>query len=167
MTFQGVRVEFEDISEIEDGLAGAAGSFADFTSFTFTMDDSSAVFDATLVPPGLDQLSEFPLDPSVLGGGDFLSASFTLAMPGTVTEHNADAVLADGTLRWDFTVANAGPTDLHAESEFGGGGFPWLFLILGIVLLVGAGALVAAVAMGRQQEKKAVSDAAAAYSAED
>lgn len=166
MTFQGVRVEFDDIDELEDGIAGAAGSLADFTSFTFEMDDTSAVFDAALAPPASDELPDFPFDPSDLTG-DFLSASFTLAMPGTVTEHNADEVLSDGTLRWDLPLLGGAQSDLHATSEFGGGGFPWLFVILGIVLLVGAGAMIGAVAMGKQQEKKAVSDAAAAHSAED
>jgi hypothetical protein len=118
------------------------------------------VFDATLLAEEQD-LGDIPFDPSQFTG-DFLSASFILSMPGTVTVHDADEVLADGRLRWDLPLLG-GEVDLHAESEFGSGGFPWLILILGIVLLVGVAATVAAVIMGRKQEKQAVADAAAAY----
>ncbi len=164
MTFQGVEVAFDDINEITDEFAGTSadliGGFGD--SFSFVLDDTSAVFDATLSGQELDLGGEVPFDVSEFTGGDFFSASFILAMPGTVTAHNADEILPDGRLRWDLPILG-GTLEMHAESEFGGGGVPWLWLILGIVLVIGVGAMIAAVVLGRRQEREAVSAAAAAY----
>jgi len=161
MSFQGVEIEFDDIDEVTGFLTDSSSDFfGGFGTLSFELDETSAVFDATLLAEEQD-LGDFPFDPSQFTG-DFLSANFILTMPGTVTVHNADEVLADGRLRWDLPLLG-GEIDLHAESEFGGSGFPWLILILGIVLLIGATATVAAVIMGRRQEKQAVSDAAAAY----
>jgi hypothetical protein len=162
MTFQGIRIPFDDIDEIEREISDATESLAQFSSFSFEMDDTSAVFDATTAPSDLGDFGDLPVDPSQFG--DFLGANFTLAMPGTVTSHNADEVLADGRLRWNIPLLG-GQSDMHAESEFGGSGVSWLFVILGIVLVIGIGAMVAAVVLGKREEKDAVSAAAAAYPA--
>lgn len=160
MTFQGVRIEFEDIDEFI--AAGAASNdLLSFNTISFEMDDSTAVFDATIAAPE-DFSGDLPVDPSQFAG-DFLSANFTLTMPGTVTVHNADEVLADGSLRWELPFLFGEATEFRAESEFGSSGFPWLWLILGIALLVGLIAVIAAVILGRRQQRQAVSDAAAAY----
>ena len=84
-----------------------------------------------------------------------------LSMPGTVTSHNADEVLADGSLRWELPLLG-GTTELHAESEFGGSGFPWLFVIIALVVVIGIAALVGAITMSSRKEKQAVSAAAVA-----
>ena len=160
MSFQGVLVEFDDVNEISDQLAGSSGDLTGFGEFSFEVGDTEAVFDASLLTEEQD-LGDFPLDPSALTG-DIFSANFIVGMPGTVVEHNADEVLADGRLRWDIPLFG-GEKRLHAVSDLGGGGFPWLWLLLGVALLVGVVATIAAVVLGRRQQRRAVSDAAAAY----
>lgn len=161
MSYQGVRIEFDDIDEVSDTLTDAGSDFfGGFGDFSFEMDESSAVFDATLTADEQDLGEDIPFDPSQLSG-DFFSAGFVLSMPGTVTSHNADEVLADGSLRWDLPLLG-GTTELHAESEFGGSGFPWLFVIIALVVVIGIAALVGAITMSSRKEKQAVSAAAVA-----
>ncbi len=160
MSFEGVLVEFDDVNEISDQLADSSGDLAGFGEFSFEVGDTEAVFDAALLSEEQD-LGDFPFDPSALTG-DVFSANFIVGMPGTVVEHNADEVLADGRLRWDIPLFG-GEKRLHAVADFGGGGFPWLWVLLGIALLVGVVATIAAVVLGRRQQRRAVSNAAAAY----
>ncbi|MEN8234364.1 MAG: hypothetical protein ABFR89_05515 [Actinomycetota bacterium] len=160
MTYTGVKKEFTDIDEIAADLKGETTDDAPFKDFTFTMDDKQAEITATVSAPEQD-LGEIGLDPSALTG-DIFSANFILSMPGTVKEHNADEVLADGRLRWELPLLG-GEKDIHAVSEFGGGALWWLWIILGVVLIVGAIAVVAAIVLGRRQSKGAVEDAAAQY----
>ncbi|GMQ86620.1 MAG: hypothetical protein BMS9Abin07_2206 [Acidimicrobiia bacterium] len=160
MSFQGFTVEFDDVEEISDQLAGGGGDVAQFGAFSFELSDNEAVFDATLAAEEQD-LAELPFDPTGLTG-DVLSANFILGMPGTVVEHNADEVLADGRLSWDLPFFG-GEKSLHAVSDLGGSGFPWLWLLLGIALLVGVMATIAAIVLGKRQQRQAVADAAAAY----
>ena len=162
MSFKGAQVEFDDVDEIAGQLGGAAGDFGGFDTFTFEINDTSAVFDATLSAPEQDPSEGFGgFDPSQLAG-DVFTANFILKMPGNVTTHNADAVLADDRLQWELPLLG-GTVNFHAESQFGGSGFPWLWVILGIALLVGLIAVIVAVILGRRQQRQAVSDAAAAY----
>ncbi len=160
MSFQGVRLEFDNVDEIAGALEDSSGDFGGFNTFSLELDDTSAVFDATISAPE-QNLDDIPFDPSQFAG-DVFSANFILTMPGTVISHNADEVLADGRLRWDLPLLG-GEANFHAESSFGSGGFPWLPVIIGIALLVGLIAMIIAVYLGKQQEKRAVSDAAAAY----
>lgn len=159
MNYQGVEIAFDDVSEVEGFLTDASSDFfGGFGTFSFELDESSATFDATLTADEQDLGEDLPFDPSQFTG-DFFSANFLLSMPGSVTAHNADEVLADGRLRWDLPLLG-GTTELHAESDFGGGDFPWLFVIIGVVVVVGIAAMGGAITMSKQREKQAVTAAA-------
>lgn len=79
--------------------------------------------------------------------GVFLDQSVVtvrLLLPGTVTDHNADEVLDDGTLVW--TQSGIAPARmLRATSDIGGGGSN-LRLILIVIGVIAAAAVLAAVA---------------------
>jgi len=161
MTYTGVSKDFTDVNEAMSELAGVTGS-ADqlFQDFSFTMDEEMAELTASVSSPEED-LGDFGLDPSVLTG-DVFAANFILGMPGTVVEHNADEVMSDGRLRWDLPILG-GEKDIYAKSEFGSSSLWWLWIVLGVVLIIGIAAIVAAIVMGKRQSKQAVSDAAAQY----
>ncbi|MFV9672933.1 MAG: hypothetical protein ACNYZH_06865 [Acidimicrobiia bacterium] len=161
MTYTGVTKEFTNVNEAMDDLTGVTGSEDPlFQEFSFTMDDATAELTAKVSAPEED-LGDIGLDPSALTG-DIFSANFVLGLPGTVVEHNADEVLADGRLRWDLPVLG-GEKEIYAKSEFGGSSLAWLWIVLGVVLVVGVAAVIAAIVLGKRQSKKAVSDAAAQY----
>ena len=161
MTFTGVTKEFTDVNEAMDDLTGVSQSDDPlFQEFSFAMDDESAELVAKVSAPEED-LGDIGLDPSALTG-DLFSANFILGLPGTVVEHNADEVLADGRLRWDLPVLG-GEKEIYAKSEFGGSSLWWLWIVLGVVLVVGVAAIIAAVVLGKRQSEKAVSDAASQY----
>ncbi len=161
MTFTGVTKDFTDVNEAMDELTGVTGSEDPlFQDFSFTMDDKTAELTARISAPEED-LGDFGLDPSALTG-DLFSANFILGLPGTVVEHNADEVLADGRLRWDLPILG-GEKEIYAKSEFGGSSLWWLWIVLGVVLVVGVAAIVAAIVLGKRQSKQAVTDAAAQY----
>jgi hypothetical protein len=161
MTFTGVTKEFTDVNEAMDELTGVSDSEDPlFQDFSFTMDDETAELTAKISAPEED-LGDIGLDPSALTG-DLFSANFILGLPGTVVEHNADDVLADGRLRWDLPILG-GEKDIYAKSEFGSGSLWWLWIVLGVVLVVGVAAIVAAIVLGKRQSKQAVTDAAAQY----
>jgi hypothetical protein len=161
MTYTGVTTEFTDVNEAMDDLTGVTGSDDPlFQEFSFEMDEEMAELTANVSAPEED-LGDLGLDPSALTG-DVFSASFILSMPGTVVEHNADEVLADGSLRWELPLLG-GEKEIYAKSEFGGSSLWWLWIVLGVVLVVGVAAIIAAVVLGKRQSKHAVSDAAAQY----
>jgi flagellar biosynthesis/type III secretory pathway M-ring protein FliF/YscJ len=56
-----------------------------------------------------------------------------------------------------------GDKDIYAKSEFGSSSLWWLWIVLGVVLIVGVAAVIAAIVLGKRQSKQAVSDAAAQY----
>jgi len=161
MTYTGVSKDFTDVNEAMGELAGVTGS-ADqlFQDFSFTMDEETAELTASVSAPEED-LGDIGLDPSALTG-DVFSANFILGMPGTVVEHNADEVMADGRLRWDLPILG-GDKDIYAKSEFGSSSLWWLWIVLGVVLIVGVAAIIAAIVMGKRQSKQAVADAASQY----
>lgn len=161
MTFTGATKDFDDISEVITDLAGDESGDAIFSDFSFVMDDESAAFAAAASAEEQD-VGDLGLDPTSLTGEVF-SANFILEMPGTVVEHNADEVLSDGRLKWTLPILG-GTKKFVAKSEFGGGSnLWWLWIVLGVVLVVGVIAIIAAVVLGRRQEKQAVTDAAAQY----
>jgi len=160
MTYTGIKMAFADIDDMAAELAGDQGADELFNDFSFEMDDSTAEVKASITAPEQDA-GDLPIDPSDLTD-DVFAANFILSMPGTVVEHNADEVLADGSLRWDLPIMG-GSKDVYARSDFGGTSIPWLWIILGIVLIVGVIAVIAAVVLGKRQQKKAVDDAAAQY----
>ena len=160
MTFTGATQDFDDISDVIQDLVGETAGDAMFSDFSFVMDDESAAFAATATGEEQD-LGDLGLDPAALTG-DVFSANFILGMPGNVVEHNADEVLSDGRLKWALPILG-GTKTLEAKSDFGGSSLWWLWIVLGVVLVVGVIAIVAAVTLGRRQEKQAVADAAAQY----
>ncbi len=161
MTYTGATKDFTNVNEAMDEMTGVTDS-ADplFQDFSFTMDDATAELTAKVSAPEED-LGDLGLDPSALTG-DLFSANFILGLPGTVVEHNADEVLADGRLRWDLPVLG-GEKEIYAKSEFGSSSLWWLWIVLGVVLIVGVAAIIAAIVLGKRQSKKAVSDAASEY----
>ena len=161
MTYTGVSKEFTDVNEAMSDLAGVTGSTDQlFQEFSFTMDEETAELTANVSAPEED-LGDIGLDPSALTG-DVFSANFILGMPGTIVEHNADEVMADGRLRWDLPILG-GDKDIYAKSEFGSSSLLWLLIVLGVVLIVGVAAIIAAIVMGKRQSKQAVADAASQY----
>ena len=161
MTFNGVTKEFTDVNDVMAELGGMTGSDDPlFQDFTFTMDEKTAELTAKVSAPEED-LGDIGFDPSSITG-DVFSANFILGLPGTVVEHNADEVLADGRLQWDLPILG-GEKDIYAKSEFGGSSLWWLWIVLGVVLVVGVIAIIAAIVLGKKQSKQAVSDAAEQY----
>ena len=160
MTYTGATNDFEDISQVMTDLVGETSDEGVFTDFSFVMDDESAALSATASSEEQD-MGDLGLDPSTLTG-DVFSANFILGMPGSVVEHNADEVLSDGRLKWTLPILG-GTKTFVAKSEFGGSSLWWLWIVLGVVLVVGVIAIIAAVVLGRRKEKQAVSDAAAQY----
>lgn len=162
MHFEGVEVAFEDINDVVGQVGGIAGDFGAFDTFSFEIDGSTAVFDATVSSgEALDPAADFGFDPTLVSG-DAVSINFILEMPGTVTATNADASLPDGRLLWELPLVG-GTVTFHAESDLGGSSFPWLWLVIGGILLVGAVVVVAVIVNGRRQQRQAVADAAAAH----
>ncbi len=161
MTFTGFVKEFADVDTAMDDLTGVTDSEDPlFQDFSFTMDDKTAELTAG-ISASEEDFGDIGLDASGMTD-DIFSANFILGMPGTIVEHNADEVLADGRLRWDLPILG-GDKDIYAKSEFGGSSLLWLWIVLGVVLVVGVIAIIAAIVLGKRQSKQAVSDAAAQY----
>jgi hypothetical protein len=172
MSYWGVEWEFDDVDEISQTLEGAGDTTgADFSDLSFEMDDDGAVLDAVIATP-TEAISGFPLEPEVPLGdvADIFAVNFVIGMPGTVVEHNADEVLADGSLLWEIPITG-GTIEMSARSEFGGSSLWWLWIVLGAVLVIGLAALVGAVIASRRQSRRAVEEAstqaAATTEAED
>jgi type II secretory pathway pseudopilin PulG len=160
MTFTGATKDFEDISQVMNDLVGDTSGDGMFSEFSFVMDDESAALAATASSEEQD-MGDLGLDPAALTG-DVFSANFILGMPGNVVEHNADEVLSDGRLKWSLPILG-GTKTFVAKSEFGGSSLWWLWIVLGVVLVVGVIAIIAAIVLSRRQEKQAVTGAAAQY----
>ncbi|NND03967.1 MAG: hypothetical protein HKN91_14390 [Acidimicrobiia bacterium] len=141
MTFFGATQSFSDPSEVQ-ALLDQNQDQASFEDFQLSVDDNGAVLIARTGPlgeqDGLDPGS-LPFDPSTITD-DVFAANIFVNMPGNVTEHNADEVLADGTLRWGISLTD--PLDISAESSFGGDGLPWLPIGIAAVAILGVGAFL-------------------------
>jgi hypothetical protein len=162
MSYWGVEKSFDDVDEISSALSDATDAAgATFSDLSFTMDEDAAVLEARIDAPS-DSLEGLPIDPELAIGqlDEIISFNFIFGMPGTVVEHNADAVLADDALLWEIPVTG-GTKVMMATSEFGSSSLWWIWLIVGAVLLIGAAALIFAVIDSRKRSKKAVDDAAA------
>jgi hypothetical protein len=165
MTFWGARKEFTSYEDLTGQFADPADPDSPFTDFSFTMDDEEATLDATIVAPEQEiGTDEIPFDPSQITS-EIFSVNFIFGMPGTVVEHNADEVLADGRLLWEIPLVG-GEKEIFARSEFGSSAMWWLWLILGIVLVAGITAAIVAVLMSRRQAEKAVAAASVASSSD-
>ncbi|GMQ92724.1 MAG: hypothetical protein BMS9Abin12_0201 [Acidimicrobiia bacterium] len=158
MTYFGATTKVDNLSTYDfGGLQGET-----FSQFSYEFDDSSATLAAKVDATGIGDLAggDLPIDPSEITG-DIFSARVLLTMPGTVTEHNADEVLSDGTLVWNLPFT--GTKDIFATSTFGGSGFNGIWLVIGGILIVGIIAAVAAVMASKKDSEKAVAEAAARY----
>lgn len=159
MTFFGFTTTVEDLSTYD--FAGLQGET--FSEFIYEYDDSSATLTATVDATGVGDLGgggELPIDPTDITA-DLFSARVLVAMPGSVTEHNADEVTGDGTLVWNLPLS--GSVDIFATSTFGNTAPTWFWFVVGGILIVGIGAGIAAVMMSRKNSEKAVAEAAASY----
>jgi hypothetical protein len=162
MSYWGIDKTFDDVDEISAALTEATDAAgATFTDLSFEMDEEQAMLEARIDSPS-EALESLPVDPGLAIGqlDDVISFNFIFGMPGTVVEHNADEVLTDGSLLWEIPVTG-GTKEMVATSEFGSSSLWWIWLIIGVVLLVGAVALIVAVLDSRRRSKKAVDDAAA------
>lgn len=159
MTFFGFTTTVEDLSTYD--FAGLQGET--FSEFIYEYDDSSATLTATVDATGVGDLGgggELPIDPTDITA-DLFSARVLVAMPGSVTEHNADEVTGDGTLVWNLPLS--GSVDIFATSTFGNTAPTWFWFVVGGILIVGIGVGIAAVMMSRKNSEKAVAEAAASY----
>jgi hypothetical protein len=155
MSYFGVQTTIADLSTFDfDGLDGQT-----FSEFSYEFDDSSATLSAKVDSSGLGDLGgdDLPIDPSEITG-DIFSAQVVVAMPGTVTVHNADEVRSDGTLVWNLPLS--GTKDILATSDFGSSPANWIWFVVGGVLIVGIIAAVGAVMMSKRNSEQAVVAAA-------
>lgn len=139
MTFFGASQDFSDPSEVQ-AVLDANQDQASFEDFQLSVDDKGAVLIARTGPlgeqEGLDP-GALPFDLSTIGADNF-AANIFVKLPGNVTEHNADEVTADGSLRWGISLTD--PLDISAESSFGGDGIPWLPIGIAAVAILVIGA---------------------------
>jgi hypothetical protein len=155
MSYFGVQTTIADLSTFDfDGLDGQT-----FSEFSYEFDDASATLSAKVDSTGLGDLGgdDLPIDPSEITG-DIFSAQIVVTMPGTVTVHNADEVLGDGTLVWNLPLS--GTKDILATSDFGSSPASWVWFVVGGVLIVGIVAAVGAVMMSKRNSEQAVATAA-------
>ena len=136
MTYYGNSATFATLDELKALIANAAGEGNNFDAFDVTLEDEKVRVSATAGAPG-DLAGDVDLPISL----DFFESAFTASviidMPGTVTEHNADEVLPDGSLKWDISLTDG--VDIQALSDLSESSFPWVFVIVILVLLAALG----------------------------
>ena len=162
MTYYGFSGTVDDLEN--DSLLILGQDFvSDFAEFSYTTDGDQATLIASIVSADIGGgLGDLPIDPTDITG-DIFSANLIVSMPGTVTEHNADEVLSDGSLVWNIPLT--GVIDVVAVSDTGSGSASWILWLLIGVLAIGVIAGIAAVLVSRNDSKKAVADASAAHAA--
>ncbi len=158
--FDGVRIStdydsFEDLeaklAEMGDGTDTGVGTdlLSDF-GLTHEGDEFRFEVDTTGVDEGLsgalgesggDDLLQGMDASSILG--DLFEIRFNLAMPGDITEHNADSVNGN-TLTWEIDVSDEGGT-LIAVSNVGGSSSALLYggIAAAAIIVVGGGVAIA------------------------
>ena len=153
MTFVGSKRQFSSVTDIEADLTGDPDN--PFQSFSYVQTEDAAELEALISIPEEDLgVEDVPIDPSAITD-EFFSFQLIFGMPGT----NADEVLPNGQLVWTVPITG-GEKQILARSELGGGGsLWWIWLIVGIVLLIGLGALIGAVIASRRQSQRAVESA--------
>lgn len=153
MTYYSVSTNVEDLSTWDGG-----GADAGFSSFSYTFDDNGATLSANIQGEESEDIGgDFGLDGSEM---DFISATVSIKMPGTVTEHNADET-SDGTLIWNIPLDSS--IDILAVSSFGGSSSLWIWILLGGILIVGLIAAIVALTVTRKKPEKAVTAAMDAH----
>jgi len=160
-SYFGASLEFDDIEELEAFFDEAGANELALESFSFDLDDDGATMRAVIAAEDLaGQEGGLPFegfDPSQITD-DFFSVNYIVAMPGTVTEHNADEVLTDGSLRWSIPITGDS-LEAFAASDFGATSLWWIWLIVGLVLIVGLAALIGALIGSRKASQQAVAAA--------
>jgi hypothetical protein len=161
MTFVGYKQTFSSVTDIEADMSGDPDS--PFQNLTYVQTDDTATLEALIAIPEEELgLGDAPIDTSQLTD-EFFSFQLIFGMPGTVTESNADEVLSNGQLVWKIPITG-GEKEIFAQSELdGSGSLWWVWLIGGIVLLLGLGALIGAVIVSRRQSQRAVASAGETY----
>lgn len=162
MNYYGTSMAVADLSTWDWESFGEGSAFQEFS---YQAGDTNK-FKATLgsgLGDSAGDLGDLGLDPSALTG-DIFSANLIVAMPGEVTTSNADEVRSDGTLVWNIPLT--GSITAEAESSDGGSGSMWLWIILGILLLVAIVSGILAIVLTKKGSQQAVEDAAAAHQAE-
>ena len=138
-----VRVELPDMERVAETLGAVGDADAAVDDFTLAREGDGWRFAATIPPPG-EALDEDAGGLDVEAMVEDASYVIRLALPGEVTEHNADRV-EDGALVWDLDLTSRDPLTLHARSEPSSGGID-----AGMVAVAGlAAAAVAIVAVAR------------------
>lgn len=97
MTVYTTVTAFDDVTAIPEAAAG------NFTSFSLELSDDGASLEATLDLAGELDLAEFPVDPGTIDS-ETLQAQILVSLPGEVSDHNADEVMADGRYAWDIPL---------------------------------------------------------------
>jgi hypothetical protein len=166
--FTGVRIRLpfapgDDVAAAIDAVTADAsddgvplgGSDEPFEHFELARDGDRWRFAATVAPASDDVLGELDED---AGDLEFARAFFgdaschiRLRLPGEMTEHNADTVESDGTLRWELDFFAAESREIHATSDVGNGGLTILawrdlgegWLLVGVAAVVGLLVIVA------------------------
>jgi hypothetical protein len=165
--FEGVRLSatFDSFDELNSQLEGAGGDEAEalgtdiVSNFGLTHDDDEFRFraDLTGVDEGLtDALSETGGDDLLSGFGaeqmaDIFQVSFSLTLPGSIKEHNADTVNGN-TLVWNISIADERGA-LEAVSSTAGGSSA---LLIGGAAAAAAALVGGGIALSRRRKKAAV-----------
>jgi hypothetical protein len=122
--------------------SGSSNSPADlFEKFTLVKTSDGWKFDATTKPVSSD-IGGDPMTAALMGAIlKDASASFTLQMPGKVTQDNADSK-KDGVLKWNLPIASSQAKTLSATTVGSGlsgggddGGFP-IVIVVGVIVAV-------------------------------
>jgi hypothetical protein len=117
-----------------------------FEQFDIQRTEDGWRFDAVVQPSSTGTADSDSTDAgdAELAASLFKDASFTVtvALPGTVREHNADRV-DGGELAWDLDLLATEPRTLSARTTDGGdSGFPWPLLAIGGAGVLGIGAVM-------------------------
>lgn len=163
MNYYTTTTQVDDLSTWDWQDFGEGGAFTDFSYQSGDVNRFMATVDAGLGDDGFGDFGDLGFDPSALTG-DIFSANLIVTMPGSVDSSNADEVRSDGALVWNIPLTGA--VTAQAESSEGGSGSTWLWIVLGILLLVAIISGILAVVLTKKGSEKAVEEAAAAHKAE-
>jgi hypothetical protein len=144
MTIYTTTVAFDDETKISGAAAGH------FTSLNLDVTDKGTTFEATLDLVGDLDLSQFPVEPDSIDA-DMFEAHILVALPGDLTDHNADMVTSDGRLSWAIPLDSE--LYMYADTEYPKAGFPWW--LFGVVGLFATFALAVWLAAVRRDRKSA------------
>lgn len=157
MTYFGDSSTFASLDELKQLISSAAGDGNSFDAFDVTLADEKVTIAATAGAPG-DLAGDIDIPISLDFFEDALSASVIIAMPGSVTSHNADEVLSDGSLKWDISLTEG--VDIQAVSDLSESSFPWGIVIVIVLLLVALGLAVIVMRRSARTSAQALAETA-------